>query len=97
MIYRFGRFELDEEQGELRRDGDAVRVQPKPLELLRTLISERARVVPAEELLDRLWPDATVTSASLARAVSHARRAIDDTGQMRPKEPCSTPLIRRVN
>lgn len=79
MIYRFGRYELDEEAGELRREGQAVSVQPKPLALLGLLIRERARLVSLDELFARLWPDAVVTPASLTRAVSHARRAIGDT------------------
>ena len=37
MIYRFGAFELDEQAGELRRAGELVTIQPKPLELLRLL------------------------------------------------------------
>ena len=79
MLYRFGAFELDEEAGELRRDGKRVPVQPKPLALLALLVRERARVVPADELLATLWPDAAVTPGSLSRAVSAARRALGDT------------------
>lgn len=81
MIHRFGEFELDEAAGELRRRGRAVEIQPKPLALLAFLIRERARAVPPRELLDTLWPDTTVSLASLTRAVSHARRAIGDTNK----------------
>ena len=79
MIYRFGHFELDEEAGLLRRAGDPVSIQPKPFELLRILLRERARVVPTDELFSSLWPDTVVTPGSLNRAVSHARRAIGDS------------------
>jgi DNA-binding winged helix-turn-helix (wHTH) protein len=79
VIYRFGAYELDEARGELRRDGKPVAIQPKPLALLGLLIRERERVVPSEEILDTLWPDAVVTPGSLNRAVSHARRALGDT------------------
>ena len=81
MVHRFGDFELDESAGELRRRGRAVEIQPKPLALLALLIRERARVVPARELLEALWPDTTVTLASLMRAISHARRALGDTNR----------------
>jgi len=79
VIYRVGAFELDEEAGELRHRGAPVEVQPKPLALLALLLRERHRVVSADELLERLWPDTAVTSGSLTRAVSLARRAIGDT------------------
>lgn len=81
MIYRFGPFELDEAAGELRREGKAVAIQPKPLALLTLLIEERHRIVPNDELLDRLWPGETVTPNSLSRAVSVARSAIGDSGR----------------
>ncbi len=81
MVHRFGDYELDEAAGELRCRGCAVEIQPKPLALLNLLIRERARVVPAREIQDALWPDTSVTPASLSRAVSHARRAIGDTNR----------------
>jgi DNA-binding winged helix-turn-helix (wHTH) protein/tetratricopeptide (TPR) repeat protein len=79
MIFRFGRYALDEEAGELRLDGESVEIQPKPLTLLALLVRERARVVPVEDLFDALWPGVAVTPSSLTRAVSLARRAIGDT------------------
>ena len=79
MLYQFGPYELDEARGELRREGKPVGIQPKPLALLALLLRERERVVPADEILETLWPDTVVTPGSLNRAVSHARRAIGDT------------------
>jgi DNA-binding winged helix-turn-helix (wHTH) protein/tetratricopeptide (TPR) repeat protein len=83
VIFRFAGFEIDEEAGELRRDGARVEIQPKPFALLRLLVRERERVVPLDELFQTLWPDTAVTPGSLTRAVSHARRAIGDTHQGR--------------
>jgi DNA-binding winged helix-turn-helix (wHTH) protein len=83
VIYRFGAYELDEAKGELRREGESVSIQPKPLALLALLLRERERVVPADEILTTLWPDTAVTPGSLNRAVSHARRAIGDTNRGR--------------
>ncbi|NNL86571.1 MAG: AAA family ATPase, partial [Myxococcales bacterium] len=83
MIYRFGEFELDEAKGELRKGGRRIPLQPKPLSLLMLLVAERDRIVSSEELLERLWPREAVTPSSLARAVSVARAAIEDTGPAR--------------
>jgi pimeloyl-ACP methyl ester carboxylesterase len=53
--------------------------------VLAYLLRHHDRVVPKEELLRELWPDAVVTDASLQRAVSLARRALRaaDRGLMR--------------
>ena len=51
----------------MRRAGQPVPIQPKPFALLALLLRERARVVPADELLEALWPDTVVTPASLNR------------------------------
>jgi DNA-binding winged helix-turn-helix (wHTH) protein len=81
VIFRFGPFELDEQAGELRRNGVPVSLQPKPFALLALLIARRDRIVPLEEIFAALWPDTVVTPSSLTRAASHARRAIGDTHQ----------------
>ncbi len=81
MVYRFGSYELDDERSELRRGGEPLAIQPKPLGLLLLLVRDRDRVVGQDELLDALWPGTAVTPGSLTRAVSTARRAIGDTRQ----------------
>jgi DNA-binding winged helix-turn-helix (wHTH) protein len=81
MIFRFGSYEFDEEASELRQDGAAISIQPKPLALLGHLLRERERVVAPGELFELLWPGVAVTPSSLTRAVSVARSAIGDTGR----------------
>ncbi len=81
MRFRFGVYELDERARELRRAGEPVRIQPKPFELLLLLLRSRDRVLGFDELRAALWPDEIVSPASLNRAVTHARRAIGDTGR----------------
>lgn len=84
MQTRFLDFELDPARRELRKHGAIVDVQPLVYELLLYLVSHRDRVVPKEELLDVLWAGAAVTDGSLARAVSLARRALDDDDRAAP-------------
>jgi len=76
--FRFGDFELDSAQFELRRAGLRVEVQPKVLRLLCHLVEHRARAVDNAELLHTLWPDAKVTPGSIKRAVLGARQALGE-------------------
>jgi pimeloyl-ACP methyl ester carboxylesterase/DNA-binding winged helix-turn-helix (wHTH) protein len=76
MRFRFGAYELDVARHELRVEGKVRPVQPQVFAVLAYLVRHRDRVIPKEELLRQLWPDAAVTDASLQRAVSLARRAL---------------------
>ncbi|TIN76831.1 winged helix-turn-helix domain-containing protein [Mesorhizobium sp.] len=76
MLQNFGPFQLDEEARSLRLRGAAQKIQPRVFDLLAYLVRNAGRVVPKDELMDALWPDLTVTEASLQRAVSLARRAL---------------------
>jgi len=78
---RFGDCELDLAARELRRGGEAQRVEPKVFDLLAFLIEHRDRVVSKDELLDALWPGVVVTEASLDRTIMKARRAVGDDAQ----------------
>ena len=66
MRYRFGAFELDDGQYELRRGSDVVHVEPRVLEVLLFLIRNRDRVVTRKE---------TVSTASGRHASSASRRS----------------------
>ena len=90
MTLSFGPFVLDEEARELLRDGQSVSLQPRALELLFYLARNRDRTVGKNELLDTLWPDVTVSDASIERAVSLVRTELRKGGcgnaiQTRPK------------
>lgn len=79
--YVFADFELDEACFELRRAKAKVDVQPKVLRLLLYLLRHQHRAVSVSELLETLWPNETVTDASIKRAVKGARRALGDSGE----------------
>lgn len=53
--YKFGEFELDSGRFELRRDGQALKVERIPLELLILLAEKQGDVVSRQEIIDRLW------------------------------------------
>lgn len=80
-LYRFGVFELDLARRELRRQGKAVPIQSKVLNLLAYLIEHRDRAVSKEEIQEAVWTGLYVTEASLTRAVMKARRALADDSE----------------
>lgn len=57
--YRFDRFDLDADIGELRRDGLPVKLQPQPLKVLSLLVSHADRLVTRDALQSAIWPDGT--------------------------------------
>ena len=60
------------------RDGRAIDVTPKLLDLLFHLLDHAGDLVTKEALLDALWPGANVTENALAQAVSELRQALGD-------------------
>jgi DNA-binding winged helix-turn-helix (wHTH) protein len=90
MLHRFADLELDDERAVLRRDGREIDLEPKPMAVLVELLRQHPRVVPAEELLERVWPEAVVTKSSVARAVRSLRRALD----ARPGAPSIVRTVR---
>jgi len=54
-VYRFGDFSLDCGKFELRRDGQRLKLERKPFELLVLLVTKHGQVITREEIANRLW------------------------------------------
>ncbi|MFO0689687.1 MAG: winged helix-turn-helix domain-containing protein [Myxococcota bacterium] len=80
MRWRFGAFRLDDEGFRLTRAGEPVALRRKVFDLLVLLVRERARVVPREELVERLWATTAVGSGSLSGLVNELRSALGEDG-----------------
>jgi len=81
-IARFGTFEIDFPNRQLRRDGRAVRIQVQPFRLLALLVERAGQVVSREELQERLWPNEFVDfEHSLNAAVRKLREALGDSAE----------------
>ncbi len=83
MKLRFADCAIDCDQYEFLRAGQRVDVQPKVWAFLRLLAENAHRVVPKEEILSSLWPDAVVAEGSLQRLASLARTALGDESLLR--------------
>jgi DNA-binding winged helix-turn-helix (wHTH) protein/TolB-like protein/Tfp pilus assembly protein PilF len=76
--FAFGPFVLDPGEHRLLKDGTPVAVTPKVLDTLLVLIEQRGKLVDKQELMQRLWPDAFVQDAALARHISDLRRILGE-------------------
>jgi len=78
--FRFGAFEADPGNRELRKHGLRVRLQHKPFQILEMLLCAPGRLVMRNELARRLWPDLHVNfDRSLNTAVNVLRQALGDS------------------
>jgi DNA-binding winged helix-turn-helix (wHTH) protein len=80
-VLRFGPFELNLETRELRKQGIRIRLQPKPLAILRTLLENPGGIVTRDELRARLWPEDTFVDFEngVNTAVNRLRHALGDS------------------
>lgn len=58
-LLRFGAYELDLQQGELRRSGVRLPLQGQPLQILELLLLSPKQLVSREQFRQTLWPNGT--------------------------------------
>ena len=76
--WRFGPFEVDALEHQLRRDGEVVGVTRKSFALLATLLSRPGKLFTKAELFEIVWAGTVVTDAALSRAIHELRVALGD-------------------
>jgi Tol biopolymer transport system component/DNA-binding winged helix-turn-helix (wHTH) protein len=79
-VYRFGSFELDARNGELRKLGIRIKLQDQPRQILLLLLRHPGEVVTREQIQMLLWPDNTFVDFDNAinSAVRKLRDALGD-------------------
>lgn len=79
--YRFGDFELDLDAFELRRRGELVKLERRPLDLLALLVAQPGRLVRREEIVAALWPPKVIIDfdSGLNTLVRKVRTALGDS------------------
>jgi len=82
-IVRFDSFELDLRAGELRKNGQRIRIQEQPYRLLAMLAERPGEVVLRDEIRRRLWPNDTAVEVShgINAAVQRLREALGETAE----------------
>jgi DNA-binding winged helix-turn-helix (wHTH) protein len=75
---RFGPFELSIGERVLRRDGRALPLGDRALDILTYLADHPGEVIAKQELMDHVWSDVTVEEGSLRVHVAAIRKALGD-------------------
>jgi cholera toxin transcriptional activator len=85
-VFRFGVFEADEAQGELRKHGIPIKLHAQPFQLLVMLLERPSKVVTRDEMRRRLWGEDTFVDFDhgLSSAVNKIREALQDSAS-RPR------------
>src|SRR5215470_19242595 len=73
---RFGRFCLDFERRKLLRDGAAVALGGRAIDVLCALVAAKGELVTKDELMSQVWPGLTVEENNLQVQISALRKAL---------------------
>jgi len=79
-VYEFGSFRLEILERVLERDGRALSVAPKALDVLIVLVENRGRIVEKEDLMRKVWPETFVEDNNLAFNISVLRKLFGESG-----------------
>jgi len=82
-VLRFGLFEADIDNSELRKQGLKIRLQEQPFRLLAILLERSGQLVTREELRERLWGADTFVDfdKGLTKAINRVREALEDSAE----------------
>jgi DNA-binding winged helix-turn-helix (wHTH) protein len=80
-VFRFGVFEADEAEGELRKHGVRIKLHSQPFQVLVMLLERPSELVTREEMRRRLWGADTFVDFDhgLNSAVNKIREALNDS------------------
>jgi DNA-binding winged helix-turn-helix (wHTH) protein len=76
--FKFGPFELSSGQRVLRRDGVALPLGSRALDILVYLAERPGEVIPKKELIDHVWSGVFVEEGSLRVHIAAIRKALRD-------------------
>jgi DNA-binding winged helix-turn-helix (wHTH) protein len=75
-FFDFDSYRVDPVRRTLSRNGIPIPLTPKAFDTLLTLILNRGRIIPKDELLKSIWPDTFVEEATLAQNIFTLRKAL---------------------
>lgn len=80
-IIRFGVFEVDLREAELRQSGMRQKLSPQAFEVLRAMLERPGELVTRDELRERLWPGNTTVDHELGlkKCINRIRELLGDS------------------
>src|SRR5512146_1247172 len=80
-VFRFADFELDLAGYSLRRNGQPIRLERRPMDLLILLVERRNQLVSREEIVDRLWGNKVFVDVEMGvnTAIRKVRQVLGDS------------------
>jgi DNA-binding winged helix-turn-helix (wHTH) protein/TolB-like protein len=81
--FRVAEWAVEPQLNNLERNGQAVRLEPKVMQVLVCLAERQGELVTKEQLIRAVWADTFVTDDVLTRCISELRKALNDD----PKQP----------
>ena len=75
-LFVFDRYRLDEQERQLLLGTQVVPLPPKVFDLLAVLVQNAGRLLPKQDLLDRVWSGVAVEEGSLTRGISSLRQVL---------------------
>jgi DNA-binding winged helix-turn-helix (wHTH) protein/tetratricopeptide (TPR) repeat protein len=82
-LLRFGAFDLDPTSGELRKNGDLVKLPPQPFKVLTLLARRSGEAVTRSEIREQIWSEDTFVDfdQGLNFCIRQIREALDDDAE----------------
>jgi DNA-binding winged helix-turn-helix (wHTH) protein len=82
-LLRFGAFDLDPTCGELRKNGDLVKLPPQPFKVLTLLARRSGEAVTRNEIREQIWSEDTFVDfdQGLNFCIRQIREALDDDAE----------------
>ncbi len=81
MTQSFGPFQFDPARRTLSRDGQTTRLGQRAATLLTAVLSAQGAAVSKADLMDQVWPGATVEEGNLTVQIAGLRRALGPRGR----------------
>lgn len=82
-IYTFSNFRLDADERSLVGDALPIQLSPKVFDTLLMLVSNAGHVLSKEKMLAEIWEDSFVEENNLAQNISHLRRVLGETSDVK--------------
>lgn len=81
-VFRFGVFEIDVRNRELRKRGLRLKLEAKPLQILELMLERPGEIITRKQIQQKLWRDTFVTfDYSLNTAMNKLRLALGDSAK----------------